>query len=205
MDLKKYDRLAEERDNAPVREYAAILAEKGYPQKLVDAIPRAEKALAAAQKLAARLQKDYPIAGNQNRPPWLQDHIGQLHNNYLRPLRERLASVPLRLRAFAEHIMNAKPADFNHVAPETYARLDVERAGSLLSEVDWLHQFPERVAAIEREIQEWLDSPTSPANAGQGSTPPAPAFAPRPLPPDHGDPNEPPAQWDSRDPKTFGK
>jgi len=182
--LKRYDLAAEFRDNAPVREYHEFLAEKGYPQKLLDAAPRAEQLLAAHQKLAARIQKEYPIAGNQNRPPWLQDAIGQLHRNYVRPLRDRLASLPQRMRDMAQKIRDAKPPDFKFYSPETLAKLDIGRCDSLMSELAWLDQFPERVAGEEALIVEWLNSPSG---GGQGSTPPTPQFAPRPSPDDPDD------------------
>jgi hypothetical protein len=195
--LKKYDDAAEARDNAPVREYAAYVAEKGFPERLLDVVPRAEKALAIAQKLATRIAREYPIAGNDNRPPWLKDNIGQLHSNCVQPvLRGLYASLPARLTAWAGKIKDAKPADFKFFSPETLARCDIERAESLMGEVQRLEEIPARLSEAEGLIKEWLASPTG--GGRYSAPPPAPAFTPRPLPPDHGDPDEPLPVWDSR-------
>lgn len=172
------------RDNSRVREYLAILGEKGFPQKLVDALPRAEKALAAAQKLASRLQKDFPLSGNQDRPGWLRDAIAQLHNDFVQPaLRGLYASLPQRLTAWTEKIKGAKAGDFKFYSAETLARCDINRADSLMGELARLQELPQRASESERAIKEWLSSPTG---GGRYSVPPAPAFAPKAL----GDPDE---------------
>ena len=156
MDLKKYDDAAQARDNAPVREYASILAEKGYPQRLLDAVPQAEKLLTSNQKIAARIAKEYPLAGNQNRPPWLRDQIAGMHQNYLRPLLDHYVTLPARLRQWAEKIKSAKPGDFKFYYPQVIAKYDIEKCASLTSEVQWLEAFAKRVEAIEALIAEWI-------------------------------------------------
>jgi hypothetical protein len=128
--------------------------------------------------VAVRLQKDFPLSGNQDRPPWLRDAIAQLHNDFVQPvLRGLYASLPARMTAWAGKIQGAKAADFRSYSAETLARCDINRAESLTGELGGLSALPQRASEAEGLIKEWLASPTG---GGRYSVPPAPAFAPKP-------------------------
>ena len=134
-------------------EYLGLMGD--FPARMRSGLADLEKLAPSLGKFIEQKEREYPR--NPNYPPALRHEVESLHVNYLKPGRDRLGTLAARIQAFLDKIARAKPEDFVRFSPKTLAPLDCERAGSLLSEVDFLRQLPEMIGRIETAINEFVE------------------------------------------------
>jgi hypothetical protein len=162
-------------------------------EALAREIPIARPILEAYEKKAG----DYaPHPSDSGDVPRLLRNV----NDLLRGARNICARRLVELDSWRADLDDLQPKDFRFRSAPGLIDDMRRRLSCILGGSQILKELPEKLAELEKLLEEegcWLKERRMP--------PSKPAMTPKRLPPDRGDPNEPPALWDARDPRTFGK
>lgn len=154
-ELEKLEQIAKALANKEPSKYHSLTGKK--VNGVLNAIPDAEKLLRGCQKLAAELAREYP---SQNYSTGLtSERIRELHRDYINPVSQggHYSTISSRMRAQVEKMQNVKASDFKFFSSELLGKLDNERCDSLLSEVDYLREFPEKIRGLAALIKESIE------------------------------------------------